>query len=101
MKISELKALGEKASNGLWNFGYVCVSDPMEKWFANRWQIVGQDTVFGTEQAAIDAYFISTMRNHWGLLLQVADKAKIALAVSSTSKMLAIKEALEELEAVK
>jgi len=41
------------------------------------------------------------VRNHWGLLLQVADKAKIALAVSSTSNMLAIKEALEELEAVK
>lgn len=102
MKVSELKALGESATSGPWRFGYVCIDDPMQRDFANRWQIISQHLCYGTVQAVRDAEFITTMRNHWDALLKIADAvSRNPCRHTSDHKSCDTCEALAELERVK
>ena len=108
MKLSELKELGEKATQGRWVPWIARTSEELPDG-SRAYLIHGAapphecaiDNNGAARKAGDDAALIAAMRNHWDALLQVADKARIALVVSSTSNMLAIKEALEELERVK
>jgi len=102
MKLSELKELGEKASKGPWRFGYVCIDDPMQSDFANRWQIINQNLSFGMAQANRDAEFIAAMRNHWDALLQVVEAVSHnPCRHTADHKACDTCEALAELERVK
>ena len=97
MKPSELKELGEKSTQGEWFI-------EADSYFhgPHSSQHFGRGPVSNTTpQADADAALIAAMRNHWDAMLKVLDKAQIALVVSSTSNLLAIKEALAELEGVK
>ena len=103
MKLSELKSLGEQATSGPWvldahqrpNSKHVFFNlKTSDYWILSQYG--GEITATGA-----DAALIATMRNHWAVLLKVVEAAQIALVVSSTSNLLAIKEALAELERVK
>jgi len=105
MKLSELKALGEKASKGPWGAHN---ANPLRSWlvYPNETRFVldppeNKPQRYPLKDTEDNATLIAAMRNHWDAMLKVLDKAQIALVVSSTSNMLAIKEALTELEAVK
>ncbi len=104
MKLSELKALGEQATSAPWRGRYEVYGKGASVWGPVPDVITGSMQIAVTGWAEFDtsnATLIAAMRNHWDAMLKVADKARIALVISSTSNMLAIKEALAELEKVK
>jgi len=69
MKLSELKELGEKSTQGKWFI-------EADSYFhgPHSSQHFGRGPVSNTTpQADADAALIATMRNHWNALLKIAD----------------------------
>jgi len=105
MKLSELKELGEKATSGPWEAHN---ANSLRSWlvYPNEMRFVldppeNKPQRYPLKDTEDNATLIAAMRNHWAVLLRIAEAAQIALVISSTSNMLAIKEALEQLERVK
>lgn len=83
--IDEAKRLSEATTPGPWEFGYICIDDPMQKNFANRWQLVSQHMCFGTEAAKRDAAFIAFSRSALPKLASECERLSQQVAIAKAA----------------